>query len=119
MRTTAPVESVFFSVCFRQFARPAVELSVLLQMKRTPPVDSASSLIWPPVTFSSNSAKKSSHILCFCVSKSLLACISDRLRLVGLDDFRGEVVGESEESSSSRGRKRFFLGETSGFCGEY
>lgn len=68
----------------RQFARPAVELRVLLQMSWTPPVEALRAAIWPAVISASSSARNDSARACLRAAKSFLAWISARVRLVGL-----------------------------------
>ena len=102
-----------------QFARPAVEFSVFDQTSFTPPVLAERDEILPSVIVSSRSRRKESAILCLVSSKALRASISAFVRFVGLSsNLLGEEGGETEDDDGSA-RKRAFLGERRGFCGEY
>lgn len=109
-----------FVVSRRQFARPAVELRVLLQMRRTPPVVALRFWIWPTVMVWSSSARKDSARACLRAEKAFFACASCEawVRFVGLwVDFLGEEVGDVGSLEGSW-RKGFFLGDLMVFWGE-
>ena len=103
---------VVLVVSRRQFARPAVELRVLLQISWTPPVEALREAICPEVIFWSSSVRKASARACLRAAKSFAAWRSARVRLVGLEvwDFLGEDVGDVLSDLAS-GRKGFFLGD--------
>ena len=102
-----------------QFARPAVDCSLLLQVMWIPPVDAARAATWPLPIVASSSSRKADARACFSVSNSLL-----RSRAT-LSFFEGDLVGllrveadgdGGDSSSSCRANRRFVLG---GFLGEY
>lgn len=97
-----------------QFARPAVVLSFLLQSILTPPVEAASSAIFPSVIFSSSSLRKDSVRSCLVWEKVFLASLVRRSGFMG--DFRGEK--RTFPSTSVRGLRvglGVFRGEYSSF----
>ena len=93
-----------------------MELRVLLQISFTPPVEAERVAIWLEVMRVSSSIRKVVAKACLEVAKSFLTWSSALVRLVGLWDFLGEVVGVDSLSSC---RKRFFFGDLMVFCGEY
>ena len=112
---------VVLVVSRRQFARPAVELRVLLQISWTPPVEALRAAIWPEVMAESSSRRKAEARACLRVAKSFLVWRSERERLVGLLlwGFLGEDVGDVlSDLLASSGRKGFFLGDLMVLRGE-
>ena len=104
----------------RQFARPAVVFSVLLQTILTPPVLAVSAPIRPCATTLSSSAKNATAISFFLASQSLRASISALLRFVGLCCLLGDLLlGDAGVGLEDLSREMTSLrGETGGLRGE-
>ena len=119
MLETVPSTLFVLIASLFQFARPAVELSFLLQMIRMPPVAAASEATSPFATVRSSSVRKLVAKLCFSLSNSLLRSTASLFFLAGLLTglLRGEPEGETlSSSSSSTEKRRLGLGV---FRGEY
>ena len=101
-----------------QLARPAVELSFLLQTIRTPPVDAARVESPPFVTILSSSSRKAVARVCFLESNNFFSSIAFLSLFAGLlmRPFFTCSDGERPSSSLKEGTKGFRL---TVFCGEY
>jgi hypothetical protein len=106
-----------------QFARPAVELSFLLQMILTPPPDDASSETSPFVIVLSSSFKNASAVTCLLASNAFFASMTFVSFFLGLRAFFGDAEGDGRSSSDSASSggviKRFLRGDMTVFRGEY
>ena len=105
----------------RQFARPAVELRVLLQISWTPPVEALRSAIWPDVMAESSSRRKEAARACLRVAKVFFWAWRSE-RLVGLLLLLWGFLGEDDVgdvlSDFGSGMKGFFLGDLMVLRGE-
>ena len=101
-----------------QFALPAVELSFLLQIMRTPPVDDESLDSRPSVMVLSNSSRKASARACFFELNSFFCSMSFLSFFAGflMGLFLAASDGERLPSSSKEGIRGVLLIL---FCGEY
>ena len=102
-----------------QFARPAVELSFLLQIIWMPPVEAASDDTWLFAIVSSSSLRKDTARSCFFSLKAFFCSIASLSFFAGVLKglFRGELLGEISFSFSSSSEKRRL--DRGVFFGEY